>query len=209
MTYTPSPPPGPAGEPPLQERASRRIASFIRSFTRVVWVSMGMALAGLAMKYLALTGGSFVFVFAMAVLTLLFLVQVGLSFFYVLSQARLALLGSVSSVALVLGLLALTFRYQQWPGWQVLFIIAAPLFILTAFFIGRYFFRRRQMARPHRTFLYRNLLAPYVFILALGIASLVLSPGAFNRQENERRHNPSVTPETEVEPDTAGLWRAY
>ncbi|MCC9137139.1 hypothetical protein ACFSKU_20780 [Pontibacter silvestris] len=132
MTYNLSPH-KPEGERSLGAGANARIASFIHSFTLVLYVGMLMVLVGLVMKYLAVTGGSFVFVFAVAVLSLFFLIQIGLSFFYVIAKVRLALLGALSSVALVLGYLALLFRFQNWFGWEIIYFIALPLFLLIAF----------------------------------------------------------------------------
>lgn len=191
----------------LVTQISYRISSFIRSFTTVLFVGMGMATIGLAMKYMALTGGSFVFVFAMAVLVMLFMVQIGLSFFYVITNVRLALLGAITSVALALGFLALIFRFQNWVGWQVMFFIALPLFVLAAIFIGKYLAKRVELQKPHRHFLYRNVLFPYLFILALGLTSLFVDAALFNREKNDGLQNSPIR--NDAAEDTTDMWRAY
>jgi MFS family permease len=181
MTYHLNPSNNPDGRPFLDESVSQQLASFIRTFTMVVYSVMGMAVLGLLLKVLAVTGGSFVFVFSMAMLLLLFLVQVGLSFFYVIANVRLALLGAFCSLALVSGFLALIFRYQDWFGWQMLFLAALPLYLLAAVFMVLYFRRYRRLHEPLRHFLYRNLLLPLAFLLVLAIVSLLVDADVFNR----------------------------
>lgn len=198
--------------PPPDERAPAktagyRISSFIRSFTIVIFVAMGMAVVGLVMKIAALVPGNYVFVFAMAVLALLFLVQIGLSFFYVISNVRLALLGSVCSVALVLGFTALIFRYQDWFGWQITFFIALPVYIITAYFMFRYFRKRHTLQRQQRVFLYRNLIIPYLFVLMLGLVSAFAGTRLLNKHPDQRLQSSPV--DNEAAPDTSGMWRAY
>lgn len=186
--------------------AGDRIAAFIRSFTKVIIVAMGMAVVGLAMKFAAIGSGNYVFVFAMAVLALLFLVQIGLSFFYVISNVRLALLGSICSVALVLGLTALIFRYQDWYGWQITFFIALPVFIVTAYYLFRYFRKRNTLQQQHRAFLQQNLILPYLFILMLGLVSAVAGTRLIQSPPDHRLQNSPVDAQTT---DTTGMWRAY
>lgn len=188
--------------------AKYRISSFIKSFTILLYVGMGMAVVGLVMKYAAVTGGSFVFVFAMAVLSLLFLVQIGLSFFYVIANIRLALLGAFCSVSLVAGFLALIFRYQDWFGWQIMFFIALPMYLLSAIFLGTYLGRLEEQPKPHRRFLNRNLLVPYLFILVLGLTSFVVDADSFNREENDRLQQSPLENQVQDQ-DTTDLWRAY
>lgn len=197
----------PDEERSLVESVSYRLSSFIRSFTTVLYVGMGMALVGMVMKLWGLTGGNFVFVFAMAVLMLLFLVQVGLSFFYILSSVRLALLGSVSSLSLVLGFLALVFRYQNWYGWQVVFFAALPMYLLTGVLLYLYLQKYRRMHAPLRYFFYRNLLIPFGFLLALGIVSFLMDAEAFNQEEDGLLQNSPL--ERDTAEDTTGRWRAY
>lgn len=187
--------------------ASSRISSFIRSFTMVIFVAMFMAVVGLVMKLSDTVSGSYVFVFAMAVLALLFLVQIGLSFFYVISNVRLALLGSICSVALVLGFVALTFRFQDWYGWQVTFFIALPIFLVTAYYIFSYLKKRHSLKKQHRAFLYRNLVVPYLFIVILGLISAFTSQKLFNQQSTHKLQNSPV--DNEAASDTSGMWHAY
>lgn len=187
--------------------ASSRISAFIRSFTMVIFVAMAMAVVGLTMKFSAIGAGNYVFVFAMAVLALLFLVQIGLSFFYVISNVRLALLGSICSVALVLGFVALIFRFQDWYGWQVTFFIALPIFLVTAYFMLKYFTKRHSLQKQHRVFLYRNLIFPYLFIFTLGLISAFAGQQLFNNQPTHKLQNSPV--DTDTASDTSGMWRAY
>ena len=209
MTYNPAPTEPNEGRS-FSENAGARVASFIRSFTTVLYVGMAMALVGLVLKFFALAAGNFLFVFAMAFLALLFLVQIGVSFFYVISNVRLALLGAISSAALVLGFLALVFRYQDWLGWQVMFFIALPLLLLTAVFLGMYLAQWRRLPKPHYNFLYRNLLFPYLFILVLGIVSLIMDADRFNQRDAGRLHESPLDNRTEeTTTDTADMWRAY
>ncbi|WP_018476676.1 hypothetical protein [Pontibacter roseus] len=193
----------------LAESVSYRLSSFIRSFTRVLYVGLGMAVVGVVMKFLGIAAGSFVFVFAMAVLMLLFLVQVGLSFFYIVSSVRLALLGSVSSLALVLALLALIFRYQLWYGWQLLFFVAAPLYLLAGVLLFLYLRRFRQLHEPLRKFLYRNLLIPFGFLLVLGLVSFLVRAEEFNIAEDDVLRESPLETHPEAADDTTGMWRAY
>jgi hypothetical protein len=206
MTFQPQPL-QPDEERSLAEGVSYRLSSFIRSFTTVLYVGMGMALVGMVMKLWGLTGGNFVFVFAMAVLMLLFLVQVGLSFFYILSNVRLALLGSVSSLALVLGFLALVFRYQNWYGWQVVLFAALPMYLLTGVLLYLYLRKYSRLQAPLRDFFYRNLLIPFGFLLALGIVSFLVDAETFNQEEDGMLQNSPL--ERDAAEDTTGLWRAY
>ena len=185
-------------------QAGYRIASFIRSFTKVVLVAMGMAVTGLGMKYAAVPAGDYVFVFAMAVLVLLFLVQIGLSFFYVIANVRLALLGSICSVALVLGFTALIFRYQGWFGWQLTFYIALPIFLVTAYFLIKHFRKRETLQPQHCTFLYQNLMVPYLFIVILAVLSAV--SGAYLTNQSRLQSSPVYHQESA---DTTDLWRSY
>ena len=208
MTYQPQQRP-PDGERSLVESVSYRLSSFIRSFTTVLYAGMALALVGLVMKFLAITGGSFVFVFSMAVLMLLFLVQVGLSFFYIVSSVRLALLGAVSSLALVLGLLALIFRYQAWYGGQVVLFIALPLYLLTGVLLMLYLRDFSKLHEPLRTFLYRNLLIPFGFVLVLGIVSFVVNSEAYNKEDDGMLQESPLQNKSDVADDTSGMWRAY
>lgn len=206
MIYNPAPH-TPDEERPLSANVNARIASFIHSFTVVIYVGMLMVLVGLGMKYLAITGGSFVFVFAIAVLSLFSLIQIGLSFFYVIANVRLALVGALVSVALVWGYLALLFRFQDWYGWEVMYFIALPLFLLTAIFTGKFMYKHRNLVRPHYNFLLRNLLIPYLFILTLGVTSLAVDIDKFNHHDAGRLHESPLDQETEM--DTTDMWRAY
>lgn len=187
--------------------AGYRISAFIRSFTLVIYVAMTMAVVGLVMKFLALAAGNYVFVFAMAMLALLFLVQIGLSFFYVISNVKLALLGSVCSVALVLGFTALIFRYQDWYGWQVTFFVALPVFLVTAYFIFKYFRKRQSLQKQHQAFLFRNLITPYIFIIILGLISAFANSELFYQNPDHRLQNSPI--DNEEASDTSGMWRAY
>ncbi|MFD2246383.1 hypothetical protein [Pontibacter ruber] len=191
----------------LGESVSHQLISFVRSFTTVLYVVMGMALLGLVLKFAAVTGGSFLFVFSMAMLMLLFLVQVGLSFFFVIANVRLALLGAFCSLALVSGFLALIFRYQDWFGWQMLFFVALPLYLLAAVFLVLYFRRYRRLHEPLRNFFYRNLLIPLALLLALAIISLLVNADVFNRSNEEWLEESPL--ETEAGTDTTGMWRGY
>ncbi|MDX5422450.1 MAG: hypothetical protein LPK07_13200 [Hymenobacteraceae bacterium] len=206
MTYH-YPSPEPPDRRPLLERASRNIASFIQSFTLVIWAGMVLAVVGLVMKALAIAAGNFVFVFAMAVLVLLFLVQIGVSFFYVITNVRLALLGAISSMALVLGFIALIFRYQAWVGAQIMFFISLPLFVLALVFMVLYFSRKYYVQKPHRLFLYRNLLIPFAFILVLGIIAMTTDTETFNPGEDGRLQESPLR--NEAGTDTTDMWRAY
>ena len=168
---------------------------------------MVLAIGGLAMKFFAITGGSYVFVFATAFLALLFLVQIGLSFVYAVSNIRLALLGAVSSVALVLGMLALIFRYQHWVGWQVMCFTALPLFLLAALFMAAYLRRRHLLPAAHRAFLYRNLALPFGFLLALAVLALITDTRRLQDISDVRLKDSPVDHDTTR--DTSGTWKAY
>ncbi|MDX5481879.1 MAG: hypothetical protein LPK07_09365 [Hymenobacteraceae bacterium] len=186
-----------------------QLTSFIRSFTMVLYVAMGMAVVGVVMKFLGLTGGSFVFVFSMAVLMLLFLVQVGLSFFYIISNIWLALLGSISSLSLVMSFLALIFRYQNWYGWQVIFYVALPLYILVGVLLFLYLRRYKKLHEPLRDFFYRNLVVPFGFLLVLGVVSFMFSAEKFNIEQEDRLQESPIPGGEAAESDTTGMWRAY
>ena len=186
-----------------------QLTSFIRSFTMVLYVAMGMAVVGVVMKFLGVTGGSFVFVFSMAVLMLLFLVQVGLSFFYIISNIWLALLGSISSLSLVMSFLALIFRYQNWYGWQVIFYVALPLYILVGVLLFLYLRRYKKLHEPLRDFFYRNLVVPFGFLLVLGVVSFMFSAEKFNIEQEDRLQESPIPGGEAAESDTTGMWRAY
>jgi MFS family permease len=198
----------PHDRPSLVANVRYQLTSFIRSFTMVLYVAMGMVVVGVAMKFMGLTGGSFVFVFSMAVLMLLFLVQVGLSFFYILSNVRLALLGAVSSLSLVMSFLALIFRYQDWYGWQLLFYVALPLYLLVGVLLFLYLKRYKKLHEPLRDFFYRNLVVPFGFLLALGVFSFLFSAGKFNIEQDDRLHESPIPGAAATESDTTGMWRA-
>ena len=205
MTRSPFPP------DPNKRSVTRNLGysltSFIRSFTLMLYVGMGVALLGLVLKLLGVGVGGFIFVFSMALLSLLFMVQVGLSFFYVVSDWRLTLLGALSSVTLTLGFVAMVFRYQNRPGRQVLFLIGLPLFLLTAIFIGMHLAKRSVPEERHRKFLYNNLLLPYLFILALGIGSLFINTERLTPRGDSNLEESAA--EAEADADTTGMWRAY
>jgi hypothetical protein len=156
------------------EDINYRISNFINTFTTILYVAMAMAVGGVIMKFLAINGGSYVFIFSVIVLTLIFLVQIGLSFAFIVSHVRLALLGAFGSLALALGFLAILFRYQGWLGWQIMYFIALPIFLITAFFLGKYLSRHEKLHHNQTRFLNRNLLYPYILAFVLGIASFVV-----------------------------------
>ncbi|MBD1398086.1 hypothetical protein H9Q13_12995 [Pontibacter sp. JH31] len=193
----------------LVANVRHQLTSFIRSFTTILYVAMGMAVVGVVMKFLGLTGGSFVFVFSMVVLLLLFLVQVGLSFFYIVSNIWLALLGSISSLSLVMSFVALIFRYQNWYGWQVVFFVALPLYILVGLLLFLYLRRYKKLHEPLRYFFYRNLVVPFGFLLVLGIVSFLFSADKFNTEQDDILRESPVPGAAATEDDTTGMWRAY
>lgn len=156
------------------EDINYRISSFINTFTTILYVVMVMAVAGIAMKFLKMNGGNYVFIFSVIILALIFLVQIGLSFAYIVSHVKLALLGAFGSLALALAFLAVLFRYQGWQGWQVMYFIALPIFLITAFFLGKYLSKHEKLHHNQIKFLYRNLLFPYLLAFVLGISSFVL-----------------------------------
>ncbi|WP_114782868.1 hypothetical protein [Botryobacter ruber] len=196
---------------PLTEKVSHHISSFIHDFTRLLYIGMGLLVAGLVMKYFAVTGGGFVFIFAASLLSLLFMLQIVLSFFYVIANLWLALMGAFCSLSLVMGFLALMFRYQSWVGWKLMFFISLPLFLITLVFLGIYLPKRGRLPIPHRHFLFRNLLGPYLFMLFLGIASMAVNISQFNMRADAKRENmpQEATPDTDAATDTSGLWRSY
>lgn len=157
-----------------QEDINYRISNFINTFTTVLFVAEIMAVAGVLMKFMQINGGNYVFIFSVIVLTLIFLVQIGLSFFYIVSHVRLALLGAFGSLSLALSFLAIMFRFQGWWGWQLMFFIAIPIFLITAFFLGKYFSKHEKLHHNHLHFLYRNLLVPYILAFVLGIMAFLL-----------------------------------
>jgi hypothetical protein len=120
---------------------------------------------------------------------------------------RLALLGSVSSLALVLGFLALVFRYQNWYGWQVVLFAALPMYLLTGVLLYLYLRKYSRLQAPLRDFFYRNLLIPFGFLLALGIVSFLVDAETFNQEEDGMLQNSPL--ERDAAEDTTGLWRAY
>ncbi|HSI91841.1 MAG TPA: hypothetical protein VK927_12045 [Adhaeribacter sp.] len=182
------------------EDINYRISSFINTFTMVLFIAMLMAVAGLLMKILEMNGGSYVFIFSIIVLMLMFLVQIGLSFFYIVSHVKLALLGAFGSLALALSFLAVLFRFQGWPGWQIMYLISLPIFLITAFFLGRYLNHHEKLHHNQSRFLYRNLLFPYVLAFVLAVSSFVID---INKPES-RNIILENAPATQA--DSAGKW---
>ena len=166
----------------------------------VLFIAMLMAVAGLLMKILEMNGGSYVFIFSIIVLMLMFLVQIGLSFFYIVSHVKLALLGAFGSLALALSFLAVLFRFQGWPGWQIMYLISLPIFLITAFFLGRYLNHHEKLHHNQSRFLYRNLLFPYVLAFVLAVSSFVID---INKPES-RNIILENAPATQA--DSAGKW---
>lgn len=201
--------PSPQQKSSLVADVRYQLVSFIRSFTKVLYVAMGMATAGIAMKFLGVSGGGFVFVFSMAVLLLIFLVQVGLSFFYILSNVWLALLGAVSSLSLVMSFVALIFRYQNWYGWQIAFFIALPLYMLVGVLLFLYLKRFRKLHEPLRHFFYRNLVVPFGFLFVLGIVSFVSGTESFNKEDEPMLQESPIPADPTAEQDTTGMWRSF
>ena len=173
--------PEPAGERNLVEEVNYRITSFVNTFRIVLFGAGLLAVVGLVMRYYAVTGGNALFVVAMVGLVLLFMVQIGLSFFYIIANLKLAFLGAFGSFALMLGSLALIFRFQDWWGWQLMFFLAIPIYMLSSIFLGMYLARKRALKPLQRKFLYRNLLIPFLFLLALAILSFVLDTDSYRR----------------------------
>ena len=163
------------------EDINYRISSFINTFTTILYVIIVMAIGGIAMKFFQMNGGNYVFIFSVLILTLMFLVQIGLSFFYIVSHIRLALLGAFGSLALGLAFMAILFRYQGWMGWQIMYFIALPIFLFTAFFLGRYLSNHEKLHHNQTKFLHRNLLFPYVLAFVLGVASFLIDDRKPNR----------------------------
>jgi MFS family permease len=195
--------------PSLVANVRDQLTSFIRSFTMVLYVAMGLAVVGVVMKFFGITGGSFVFVFSMAVLLLLFLVQVGLSFFYIISNIWLALLGSISSLSLVMSFLALIFRYQNWYGWQLVFFIALPMYILVGVLLFLYLRRYRKLHEPLRDFFYRNLVVPFVFLFVLGMVAFLFRAERFNKEDDPVLQESPIPADGTAADDTTGMWRGY
>ncbi len=158
-----------------------KISSFINTFTTILYVVIVMAVGGIAMKFFQMNGANYVFIFSVLILTLMFLVQIGLSFFYIVSHIKLALIGAFGSLALALAFMAILFRYQGWMGWQIMYIIALPIFLITAFFLGKYLINHEKLHHNQNKFLHRNLLFPYVLAFVLGIASFVMDTRKPNR----------------------------
>jgi MFS family permease len=186
-----------------------QLTDFIQSFTMVLYVAMGLAVVGVVMKFFGITGGSFVFVFAMAVLLLLFLVQVGLSFFYIISNIWLALLGSISSLSLVMSFLALIFRYQNWYGWQLVFFVALPMYILVGVLLFLYLRRYRKLHEPLRDFFYRNLVVPFGFLFVLGVVAFLFDTERFNQEDDPVLQESPIPAAGAAAEDTTGMWRGY
>ena len=158
-----------------------RISSFINTFTTILYVVIVMAISGIAMKFFQVNGGNYVFIFSVLILTLMFLVQIGLSFFHIVAHIKLALLGAFGSLALALAFMAILFRYQGWLGWQIMYFIALPIFLITAYFLGRYLANDEKLHHNEARFLHRNLLFPYVIAFVLGISSFVIDDRKPNR----------------------------
>lgn len=171
----------PEGKINQLEDINFRISSFINTFTTILYVVIVMAIGGIAMKFFQMYGGNYVFIFSVLILTLLFLVQIGLSFFYIVSHIRLAFLGAFGSLALALAFMAIMFRYQGWLGWQIMYIIALPIFLITAFFLFRYLSAHEKLHHNQTRFLHRNLLFPYVLAFVLGIGSFLMDDRKPNR----------------------------
>jgi hypothetical protein len=178
-----------------------RISSFINTFTNVLFVVEFMTLVGVLMKVFRLYGGNYVFIFSVIVLTLMFLVQIGLSFFYIVSHVKLALLGAFGSLALALGFMAVLFRFQHWLGWQVMFIVAIPIFLVTAYFLGRYIYHHEKLHHNQLHFLNRNLLFPYLLVLGLGIAGFWL-----DRYTNPPKTKPGTNTPVNQPADSSHTW---
>ena len=144
-----------------------RISTFIKSFTLVLYVAIGVAVVGAIMVLLHASAGSFIFIFSLIMLGLLFLIQVGLSFFYVVTQIKLALLGAFGSLTLALGFMAIIFQYKEWWGWQVLYLVVAMAYLLSGAYIVLLLVTKHKMKPHYRHFLVNNLLIPYLLILLL------------------------------------------
>jgi hypothetical protein len=182
MAHTPEPSVGRN----LVEEVNYQITSFVNTFTILVYLAGLAAIAGLVMRWYAVTGGTPLFVLAMIVLVLLFMVQIGLSFFYIIANLKLAFLGAIGSFSLMLANLALIFRYQDWWGWQFMFFIAVPIYFITSFFLGMYLARKQALRPMQRKFLYRNLVIPYLFMLILAILSFAFDPVAYPQNDSPR-----------------------
>ena len=77
-------------------------------------------------------------------------------------------------LVLALAFLAILFRYQGWAGWQIMYLIALPIFLITAFFLGKYVAGHEKLHHNQSKFLHKNLLLPYILAFALGIGSFIL-----------------------------------
>ena len=156
-----------------------RLTRFSNWFSKVLLGGIVLGMVGMVMKMMGLPAGGFVFVFAMSVLMLLLFFQIGISFMYVMSNLPLALLGAFCSLGLVLGFLAIIFRFQVWMGWRVMLFVSLPVYLFSGIFMLVFFLKRKHLHAAHRKFLYLNLIIPFAFAMLLFLISFSLRPAQF------------------------------
>ncbi len=101
-------------------------------------------------------------------LILILAVQVGASFFCIEEHFRLALLGATISLSLALSVGAILAFVQQWDGWRLLAVAAAPMVLVAGVLLPVVVWQGRTQLRPaHRRYLVINLLGPTLAVVAL------------------------------------------
>lgn len=160
-----------------------RLNAVIKKFTSALFLAAAGALVGLLLKFMHITGEQVVFVLAMSVVCLLLFLQTGISFVYVFSHFKLAFLGAFSSLSVGMACIATIFLFENWWGSHLLFFLTMPLLLLSLLFLVFYLIRNEHQRRPHRRFLYYNIVGAYVFLLLLWLIYLVHQQVSPNKRE--------------------------
>ena len=150
-----------------------RIKSFIAGYTKCIYLALGLSGIGFYIQfYHQLTDKLFVITTGSVVV--LFLGQMLLSFYFILRNLWVALLGAFSSLAIAVGFMAVLFIFQDWWGWSILVVLAAPLAVITFLCLLVYTLNQiyRGGHRRQRQFLLLNLLVPFACLLFISLLAI-------------------------------------
>ncbi len=158
----------------------------MKKIAKLIMVAFSICLVGLIFKIKLIIGGNTLLALSLGIASVLMLIQSVLIFLNVKDNLILRRLGVFMSISMSISLIAILSRYQWWALWTLGYV-AIPLFIILT--IAFFSYKKEIMSAAYKKIVWRNLIAPWLFIFVIGAVPLLLSNRMFYETFNYKRTN--------------------
>ena len=149
----------------------------MKTIGKLLIIALGVSLLGFIFKMTSIPGGGILLTLGLSFASVLTFIQLRFSLNQIKNNQALKITSASMSLTLSISFIGILFRYQWWPGWNLYYFLAIPLFvILTIVFFSIW---NKFKESEYRKYITRNILLPWIFAFVFGIIPLVVSYKTF------------------------------